>query len=427
MKNQFDWYFTPAKQELDEIWKSGILTVDTNVLLDLYRYHKSTRDSLLSSLQKFEGKKWISRQAAHEFIRNRTKVIVSSGKTFKQAHDETAKLSSSLATTISQLKGNRIIPNELVEELRSVIDDAIKKAQESIEKSKSDYPDFFQEDSILDQLSEIFGGSVGENFKDSDIEKVKSEAEKRKNELVPPGYLDNEKDGDRPYGDYFLWRQILEFAKQEQRPIILVTSERKEDWWEIISGRTTGPRPELLKEAKEYSGQRILIYQTDRFLQIALERLKQPINDVAIEEIRAISTLRAAPDIAVKLIEQTTTENNEYRNTGLLTLELRRSIKSFTVSGHFGPVMAGIPTIKAKCIRTPPECSHLRIGAGTGTNHDFNIHAGVQDGFAPLGIYEFTYDAYCENPELRNDSEPEPDVVGALTLAWPDVARDSLN
>jgi hypothetical protein len=427
VKNQFDWYFTPAKQELDEIWKSGILTVDTNVLLDLYRYHKSTRDSLLSSLQKFEGKKWISRQAAHEFIRNRTKVIVSAGKTFQQAHDETAKLSNNLAATISQLKGNRIIPNELVEELRSAIDDAIKKAQESIGKSKSDYPDFFQEDSILDQLSQIFGGSVGENFKDSEIDSIKTEAEKRKNELIPPGYLDNEKDGDRSYGDYFLWRQILEYAKETQRPIILVTSERKEDWWEIISGRTTGPRPELLKEAKEYSGQRILIYQTERFLQFALQRLKQPINDIAIEEIRAISTLRSAPDIAVKLIEQATTENTQYHNAGVLSLELRRSIKNFTVSGHFGPIMAGIPSIKAKCIRTPPECPPLRIGAGTGTNHDFNIHASVQDGFPPLGIYEFQYDAYCEEPILHNDSEPEPDVVGALTLAWPEVPRDHMN
>ena len=149
MKNKFDWYLNPSKDELDKVWKDGILTVDTNVLLDLYRYHEDTRNSLIQSLQKFEGKKWLSHQAATEFFRNRTKVIVSAEKAFKQAQDETEKLNASLEAAIAQLKGNRIIPMALAGELESTVKPAISQAQSKIGEAKEGYPKFLQDDPIL--------------------------------------------------------------------------------------------------------------------------------------------------------------------------------------------------------------------------------------------------------------------------------------
>ena len=70
MKKEFSWYFPISEDEIDSIWKSGLLTVDANVLLDLYRYHESTRNSLINSLKEFKGRLWLSNQAAEEFIRN---------------------------------------------------------------------------------------------------------------------------------------------------------------------------------------------------------------------------------------------------------------------------------------------------------------------------------------------------------------------
>lgn len=256
MKNKFDWYLAPSESELDIIWKDGILTVDTNVLLDLYRYHEDTRNSLLEVLQKFEGKKWISHQAATEFFRNRTKVIISSEKSFKQAQDEMEKLNASLNSSIAQLRGNRIIPSALPDELDRTIRPSILEAQSKIQEAKDGYPKFLRDDPILEKLLDLFDGAVGDDFSDEDKERIEHQAEKRKNNKIPPGYLDDDKDEDRPYGDYYLWLQVIEHAKTAAKPIILVTSERKEDWWEKLSGKTTGPRPELAKEAKQFSGQR---------------------------------------------------------------------------------------------------------------------------------------------------------------------------
>jgi len=397
MKNKFDWCLNPTKEELDVAWKGGILTVDTNVLLDLYRYHEDTRNSLVQSLQKFEGKKWLSHQAATEFFRNRAKVIISSEKAFKQAQEETEKLSASLDTAVNQLKGNRIIPSALANELESAVRPSISHAQSKIAEAKGNYPQFLQDDPILNQLLALCDGAVGENFAEEDKKKIEEQAEQRKKNKIPPGYLDDGKDEDRPYGDYYLWRQVIEHAKAEGRPIILVTSERKKDWWEEISGKTIGPRPELLKEAREVSGQRVLIYQTERFLEHSLQRFKQPVNETAIEEIRAVSTWRIELEAAVKLQEQSITEATTYKNAGALSVELRRPVRNFTVSGHLDPNMHNVPRLTVRLLRAPEPLPMHRLGAGTGTTHDFNIHivCGEPDTRLPAGFYVFGYEATC--------------------------------
>lgn len=400
MRRKFDWCLNPSKEELDLAWSKGILTVDTNVLLDLYRYHEDTRNSLLQSLQKFEGKKWLSHQAATEFFRNRAKVIISSEKAFKQAHEETEKLSAIFAAAVTQLKGNRIIPSTLAIELENGISPFISQAQSKIAEAKESYPKFLQDDPILNQLLALFDGAVGDDFAEEDKKKHEEQAEQRKKDKIPPGYLDDGKDEDRPYGDYYLWRQVIEQAKAEGSPVVLVTSERKKDWWEEISGKTVGPRPELLKEAREVSGQRILIYQTERFLEHALHRFSQPVNETAIEEIRAVSNWRFELEAAVKLQEQSIAEATIHKNKGTLSVELRRPVRNFTVSGHLDPLMHSVPRLAVRLLRAPESLPAHKLGAGTGTTHDFNIHivCGEPDTRLPLGFYEFGYEATCVAP-----------------------------
>jgi hypothetical protein len=412
MRKHFGWYFSPTEEEVNDAWKRGTLAVDTNVLLDLYRYHEGTRDSLIQSLQKFEGDKWLPHQAATEFFRNRTKVIISSEKAFKQAQSEIEKLNVTLETVVAQLKGIRIIPSEVASELEYAVKSSISEAQKKITNGREGYPAFLQDDPILRRLSEIFSDAVGDDFTEESRIEIAVQAEERKKNKVPPGYMDAGKDEERPYGDYYLWRQILEHAKATGRPVVLVTSERKEDWWEIISGKTTGPRPELLKEANQFSGQRILIYQTERFLEYALQRFQQPVNETAIEEIRAVSTWRSELEVAVRLQEKTLNVRTTDNNSGYLRVELKRPVKNFTVSGHLYPNMADIPHLVVRLISAPDTLPRHRIYSGTGTRHDFNIHiiCGEPDVRLPVGTYVFEYEATCEVPDSVDDAQRTPEI-----------------
>lgn len=419
MKKIYPWYFPITETELDDIWKNGILTVDTNVLLDLYRYHESTRSSLIASLKSFGGRKWLSNQASAEFIRNRNKVIISAEKTFKQAADEADKLNANLQSSISQLKGNRIIAAEVTDQLAISVGEAINALREQIKNAKDNYPRFLQHDPVLRELAELFDDAVGQPFDAADIEGITAVAEERKVKKIPPGYLDTDKGDDRPYGDYFLWRQILEKAKSDNSSVLLVTSERSEDWWEVISGKTTGPRPEMLKEAFEFVGKPILIYRTERFLEMALTRQKLSVNSEAIEEIRAVSTLRTAQESklpSVQLLDQMLVTSNSTQNTGFIRAQLNRPLRNFTVSGHFDPVMEAVPTITVDLSGAPDGVPGLKIKAGTGTLYDFNVHF-IADGagaLLPVGEYEIYYEAFGEMPHSSPDSQEGSDEESQL-------------
>jgi mono/diheme cytochrome c family protein len=88
-----------------------------------------------------------------------------------------------------------------------------------------------------------------------------------------------------------LWKQILEFAKKESRPIIFVTGEKKEDWWVKKNNKIISPHVELRREFHEYVHQPFWMYQTQDFLQKAKDKLMVEIDPKSIEETNAIADI----------------------------------------------------------------------------------------------------------------------------------------
>ena len=61
--------------EYKEIWDNSTIVLDTNILLNLYRYSDQTRKTILSVLEKFKERIWIPYQVIKEYYNNRDKVI----------------------------------------------------------------------------------------------------------------------------------------------------------------------------------------------------------------------------------------------------------------------------------------------------------------------------------------------------------------
>jgi hypothetical protein len=53
MRNAFPSYYRSSTDELKELWSDATFIFDANVLLDLHRYSKPTRDEFLSVLKKY--------------------------------------------------------------------------------------------------------------------------------------------------------------------------------------------------------------------------------------------------------------------------------------------------------------------------------------------------------------------------------------
>ena len=66
------------------------------------------------------------------------------------------------------------------------------------------------------------------------IYKLCKEGEYRYKSQTPPGYKDAKKDGVSKYGDLIVWAETYEYAVLNNKNIIFVTDDVKEDWWEKL-------------------------------------------------------------------------------------------------------------------------------------------------------------------------------------------------
>jgi hypothetical protein len=292
MRQAFDSFFTPTKEFFNNLWKNGIIVLDANVILDFYRYSGKTRDDLIDTLRKLSDRLWIPHQAGLEFARNRPEVILTQKNMYSKVENVIEELCKNSIKTIDhdlQFRSHPAIEkSKLSGSVRNFFDD-LKKNVRSLAQ---EHPDFFKEDPIVDMLFNIFHNKIGSPYSDEKLNEIYAKGKIRYEKNIPPGYADatgpNRKEGDAIYGDLVLWFQIIDKAKQVQKPIILISNDNKEDWWWIIKGKTFACRPELRDELKRDANCDFYMYTTDRFLKYAPEMIGVEFPEDSISEIQSL-------------------------------------------------------------------------------------------------------------------------------------------
>ena len=186
----------------------------------------------------------------------------------------------------------------------TAIDAFLFDFRERMETARAEHP---KTDIATDitKLTELLSGRIGERWPTERLSALKKEGEDRYARKVPPGYKDVKKDGDGDkFGDLIIWRDMIEKAKADERPVIFISDDVKEDWWWLHRGRKLGPRPELVEEFATGSGQDFHIYEFMNFLRVAGERhqeIKQTVEVVQhslLVDERARRRRRNADDAA---------------------------------------------------------------------------------------------------------------------------------
>jgi hypothetical protein len=286
MKNKFPGFYPPKPEVCAANFKECIFTFDTNVLLNLYRYTPDSRDNLLKVLEAVKDRVWLPNQVAYEYHDNRIGVIIGQRDMYEELKD-------AVDSAINELDKQRRSRSHHVTTIIEPIRRAMEEVKADLDKKKADHPDLFKNDPILDALTVLFDGKVGDAY-DPDIQKKRVlEAKQRFEAKIPPGFLDNsgrkKKEGDKKYGDAIIWFQLLEYAKKEDKPLILIIDEAGDDWWSKDGGRTIGPRPELLQEMhKEANGKWFFMYSTERFLEYSKDLLELEVKPGVIKEAKEI-------------------------------------------------------------------------------------------------------------------------------------------
>lgn len=278
MNDLFPGYFRKTSAEIKQIWKECIFALDANVLLNLYRYSPATSRQSFEVLKKLKDRLWLPWQAAREFHDNRLGVIDKQTRTY----DKSIENSNRLLKDLENAREHPFVEDKLLASVRSIL----SELNSCLISSRDNRYKLLTSDPLLHEMSKLFQDRVGQEPDEKLLAARIERARERCANKIPPGFRDSSKEGLRPYGDVLMWFELMEHAKSCGRSVVFITDDAKNDWWLDVSGRTVGPRPELVQEFVQHSGQQVLLYRPDRFFDYASEYLNSDLTPGVIEEMR---------------------------------------------------------------------------------------------------------------------------------------------
>lgn len=298
MRSMFRGYYSPSQTELAELWDSGQIILDTNALLNLFRYSQSAREDFIKALHFKRESLWIPHQVGIEFHRRRIEVINDQVNAFGAIESSLSKAKNAAENALNGYKRHPSLDTApLTKALQESINGLMLQLQEARENHSTKVVKNKTNEKTLQNITELYEGRVGSPFNDERTLEIHAEGAIRFENEIPPGYKDRNKSEPARYGDLVLWEQILENSRAEKKAAIFVTDDQKEDWWYIVGSETHGPRPELVDDYFSACGQRIHFLTPNRFLDFAKTQMKG-IRSSSVDEVEEVSRVRYVADIA---------------------------------------------------------------------------------------------------------------------------------
>lgn len=275
MKTKFKGYYKLTAKNISSIWSKGFISIDANVLLNLYRYSDDTRNELLNKIERYSKQLWLTYHGAYEFHKNRISVITDQIKTYEDTIKDFEKLEENI---IKNLKSPH-----LSKAIQKTFKKGISEIKRDLAKRKNFYLKLLTNDPILKRVTKIFSGKIGDQLSRDETSKIEKEGEDRYKRKIPPGYKDSDKQ-DNKFGDLVIWKELIKKSKNEKRPFVFILDDAKEDWWLKARGLTLSPRNELSQELYSEARQSFYMYTPDRFMEYASKGKVS--NKEAIKEVQ---------------------------------------------------------------------------------------------------------------------------------------------
>lgn len=235
---------------------SCIIVFDTNVFLNLYRVSPDYADFLLKCLDIVKSYIIVPKTVQIEFNKYSKAMYYKRQNSIENLIKESVKL-------VKRQK-DKMLNSCFVMQKRKFpeIEELIRCISEKYESAEKLMRDYFEDHNDLTQICDTWTSDKPSEFiilLDSNKQVLCSldyltlyaiceEGEARYKKQIPPGYKDaKEKDGVRKFCDLIWWKEILKFAQEHKKDVILVTDDIKEDWWKKDE-RDFVFREELLEE-----------------------------------------------------------------------------------------------------------------------------------------------------------------------------------
>ncbi|MEZ7505962.1 PIN-like domain-containing protein [Flavobacterium sp. Arc2] len=295
---------------VDQIYETAIIVLDTNSVLNLYRYSEENRSKYFEILRKVEERLFLTHHICDEFYKNRL-IIIENRSSFKDTINELIEENQNkLLNIINNYTGadkyNSALSilkheNSLKECIVSELETSMKKITSSIQDFKQDLDfNYLQgKDPILEELVEIIKEKVSFELTAEEKENIYIDGKERYEKEIPPGYKDNAKNSIDKFGDLIIWNELQALSVKTDRPILFISDDRKEDWAIKFKGHDLGPRKELIKEFINNTNNLFYSITTKKFIQLISESYK----------VANTETLEAETENIQKNIQQKEVDN----------------------------------------------------------------------------------------------------------------------
>jgi hypothetical protein len=287
-----DAYKTVTEEDYHSLFRSGLIVLDANTLLNLYRYQADTRRVLVDILASLKDRLWVPHQAMFEFFENRISVIESRSEEAGQAIEDLHKKRLGLEAVVRQWANRVGLPGDNIERLITTIHATIDDVADRISRHSSDdsleQAENTAKDPVIASLTSILQGSVGKPLPEDELLAAKKEARQRIVDKRPPGWRDANK-RENPEGDYLIWYETLREARCRDTDVLFVTGDVKNDWWWMQNGEARGPLPELVHEMRKIAGVRLFMLRPESLLVHAGNALGIRVSNDTVNDARRVA------------------------------------------------------------------------------------------------------------------------------------------
>ncbi|AUB55248.1 hypothetical protein BK007_03940 [Methanobacterium subterraneum] len=294
MRNKF--YEFSYKPDLEKLWQECVFVFDANILLDLY-YNKKVYINFISILEnKIPDRIWMPYQVGLEYHINRVDGVKKTSGDYNNFTNGIKGLKG-IKKTFKKLSEDHSIDlskymdiNEISENLND-----IENISNELTSKVNETPDFLTDDIIMNKLHEIFEGKTGKQYSNTELNEIYDQGKIRNENKIPPSFKD------KGYGDLVLWKQIIDHALENKKPIILVTGDSKKDWWLTSNKDPLCPHPTLIKEFLETVKKDFYMYKLSDFLRESKTYLGTEIENKTIEIAEGIEIMRESTDVLASI------------------------------------------------------------------------------------------------------------------------------
>lgn len=261
MKDSFPGYYPLDDEQMKGFLSNSIIVLDVYALLDLYHIELGQAKTVLDLLERddIKARLWIPYDVAWLYHLEMNNEILSQVDNINTA----LKHLISCKNVVENAKSYPFLPVEVKDKLEGIINDI----DQFCATQKQDLVGQLKNSDLKTRLGNLFHDKMGTPYSDAELDNVYKVGNARFAKLIPPGYIPCENtDKRKRYHDLIVWKQILAYATQKHKDILLVTGRIKQDWYYVVNSEEVVPRQELINEFMNASGKRYYSLSLSRFI-----------------------------------------------------------------------------------------------------------------------------------------------------------------